>query len=136
MKKYLLLLLLLCIGIKSFSQNTSPVVVASYTQRAKFSGGDETFRKQFIDMLYAYVDTRSYAINGEMTFLINISSEGKMNKLDVVPKIKNSEMFIDDVKYAMKKIKGKWTPAMYGDAPVDSKIIIKVNFSTNAYDHD
>lgn len=38
--------------------------------------------------------------------------------------------------YAMKKIKGKWTPAMYDDTPVDSKIIIKVNFSTNAYDHD
>jgi hypothetical protein len=136
MKKYLLLLLLLCIGIKSFSQNTSPVEVASYTQKAKFPGGDEVFRKQFMDMLYAYVDTQSYAINGKITFLINISPEGKMNKLDVVPKIKNSEMFIDDVKYAMKKIKGKWTPAMYGDTPVDSKMIIKVNFNTNTYDHD
>ncbi|WP_099765527.1 energy transducer TonB [Chryseobacterium sp. 52] len=136
MKKYLLLLPLLLISIKGLSQNTGPTEVASYTQKAEFPGGDDAFRKQFMDMLYAYVDTQSYAINGKVTFIINIAPDGKMNRLDMVPKIKNSEMFIDDVKYAMKKIKGKWKPAMKDTAPVDSKIIVKVNFSTNGYDHD
>ncbi|MCT2564526.1 energy transducer TonB [Chryseobacterium herbae] len=137
MKKYLLLLPLLFIGIKGFSQQTPQVeVTPSYTQKAEFPGGDEAFRKQFMDMLHAYVDAQSYAINGKVTFVINIAADGKMNRLDVLPKIKNSEMFIDDVKYAMKKIKGKWKPAMKENTPVDSKIMVKVNFSTNGYDHD
>jgi len=89
-----------------------------------------------MDMLHAYVDTQSYAINGKVTFVINISPDGKMNRLDVLPKIKNAEMFIDDVKYAMKKIKGKWKPAMKDSTPVDSKMVVKVDFSTNGYDHD
>src|ERR1700750_1658346 len=111
MKKYLLLLPLMFIAIKGFSQQATQTEI-TYTQKAEFPGGDEAFRKQFMDMLYAYVDTQSYAINGKIIFLINIAPDGKMNRLDVLPKIKNSEMFIDDVKYAMKKIKGKWKPAM------------------------
>ena len=137
MKKYILLLPLLFIGIKGFSQQTPQVeVIPSYTQKAEFPGGDEAFRKQFMDMLHAYVDPQNYAINGKVIFVINIAPDGKMNRLNVLPKIKNSEMFIDDVKYAMKKIKGKWKPAMKENTPVDSKITVKVNFSTNGYDHD
>ncbi|SFN73609.1 TonB protein C-terminal [Chryseobacterium oleae] len=135
MKKYLLLVPLLFIAINGFSQQATQTEV-TYTQKAEFPGGDEAFRKQFMDMLYAYVDTQSYAINGKVIFLINIAPDGKMNRLDVLPKIKNSEMFIDDVKYAMKKIKGKWKPAMKENTPVDSKITVKVNFSTHGYDHD
>lgn len=137
MKKYLLLLPLLFIGIQGFSQQTRQVeVTPSYTQKAEFPGGDEAFRKQFMDMLHAYVDTQSYAINGKVIFVINIAPDGKMNRLDILPRIRNSEMFVDDVKYAMKKIKGKWKPAMKDTTPVDSKMIVKVNFSTNGYDHD
>lgn len=136
MKKYLLLLPLLFIGIKGFSQQTQVEGTSSYTQKAEFPGGDEAFRKQFMEMLYAYVDTQSYSINGKVTFVINISPDGKMNRLDILPKIRNSEMFVDDVKYAMKKIKGKWKPAMKDNTPVDSKMIVKVNFSTHGYDED
>ncbi|WP_051891212.1 energy transducer TonB [Chryseobacterium sp. JM1] len=137
MKKYLLLLPLLFIGIKGFSQQIQQVeITPSYTQKAEFPGGDEAFRKQFMDMLHAYVDTQSYAINGKVIFVINIAPDGKMNRLNVLPRIKNSEMFIDDVKYAMKKIKGKWKPAMNKSTPVDSDITVKVDFSTNGYDHD
>ncbi|PQA93667.1 hypothetical protein B0A69_11745 [Chryseobacterium shigense] len=136
MKKYLLLLPLLFIGMKGFSQQTTQTEVTTYTEKAEFPGGDQAFRKQFMEMLYAYVDTQSYAINGKVTFVINISLDGKMNRLDILPKIGNSEMFVDDVKYAMKKIKGKWKPAMKDTTPVDSKMIVKVNFSTHGYDED
>ncbi|MCT2408373.1 energy transducer TonB [Chryseobacterium antibioticum] len=136
MKKYLLLLPLLFIGIKGFSQQAPKTEVTAYTQKAEFPGGDEAFRKQFMDMLHAYVDAQSYAINGKVTFVINIAPNGKMDRLDILPKIKNSEMFVDDVKYAMKKIKGKWKPAMKDNTPVDSKMIVKVNFSTHGYDED
>lgn len=134
MKKYLLLLPLLFIGIKGFSQNTIQSETPTYTQRAEFPGGDEAFRKQFMNMLHAYVDAESYAINGTVTFVINIDKTGKMDRLDVLPKIKNSEMFIDDVKYALKKVKGKWKPAMKDGVAVESKYIFKVNFTTGTYD--
>ena len=134
MKKYLLLLPLLFIGIKGYSQNTVQAETPIYTQRAEFPGGNEAFRKQFMDMLHAYVDAQSYAINGTVTFVINIDKTGKMDRLDVLPKIKNGEMFIDDVKYALKKVKGKWKPAMKDGVAVESKIIFKVNFTTGTYD--
>ncbi|KPE51465.1 energy transducer TonB [Chryseobacterium indologenes] len=134
MKKHLLLLPLLFIGIKGFSQNTIPTETTAYTQRAEFPGGDEAFRKQFMNMLHAYVDAQSYAIDGTVTFVINIDKTGKMDRLDVLPKIKNGEMFIDDVKYALKKVKGKWKPAMKDGVSVESKYIFKVNFATETYD--
>ncbi|MDR6921538.1 MULTISPECIES: energy transducer TonB [Chryseobacterium] len=134
MKKYLLLLPLLFIGIKGFSQNTMQCEIPRYTQRAEFPRGDEAFRKQFVNMLHAYVDAESYAINGTVTFVINIDKTGKMDRLDVLPKIKNGEMFIDDVKYALKKVKGKWKPAMKDGVAVESKYIFKVNFTTGTYE--
>jgi hypothetical protein len=54
----------------------------------------------------------------------------------VLPKFKDNEMFIDDMKYAAKKVKGKWKAATRNGIPVDSKFVMKVNFSNNAYDHD
>ena len=34
------------------------------------------------------------------------------------------------------EIKGKWKPAVKNGTPVDSKFVMKVNFSYNTYDHD
>lgn len=45
-------------------------------------------------------------------------------------------MFIDDMKYAAKKVKSKWTPAAKDGIPVDSKFVMRVSFSNNVYDHD
>lgn len=76
-------------------------------QKAEFPGGEDAFRKEFLNMVYAYVDVALYAIQGEVTFIFNINSKGKIDKLDILPKFKNNEMFIDDMKYALKRVKGK-----------------------------
>lgn len=89
-----------------------------------------------MNMVHAYIDMALYAIQGKVTFVFNIDSRGKISQIDVLPKFKNNEMFIDDMKYAAKKVKGKWTPAKKNGVPVDSKFVMKVNFSTNTYDHD
>ncbi len=65
-----------------------------------------------------------------------IDTKGKISNIDVLPKFKNNEMFIDDMKYAAKKVKRKWTPATKNGIPVDSKLVIKMNFTNNVYDHD
>jgi hypothetical protein len=34
-----------------------------------------------------------------------VNPDGKIGNLDVLPKVKNSEMFIEDMEFAIKKIK-------------------------------
>ncbi|WP_343612499.1 energy transducer TonB [Chryseobacterium oranimense] len=139
MKKYFLLLPLLLIGFKRFSQQTT----AQYQyqkdedfQKAEFPGGEDAFRKEFLNMAYAYVDMALYAIKGEVTFIFNIDPKGKIDKVDILPRFKNSEAFIDDMKYAAKKVKGKWKAATKNGVPVDYKLIMKIRFDNNTYDHD
>ncbi|MFC3159802.1 TonB protein C-terminal [Chryseobacterium arachidis] len=138
MKKYLLILPLLLWGGKGFSQQTavSTQEISSNYQKAEFPGGDEAFQKEFMNMVHAYIDMALYAIQGQVTFVFNIDPKGKIDKVDVLPKFKNNEMFIDDMKYAVKKVKGKWKPAVKNGIPVDSKFVMKVTFNHNTYDHD
>jgi len=125
MKKYIVILFLFFFGFKGFSQEL----------KAEFPGGDEAFKTEFMNMVHACVDIALYAIQGEVTFIFNIDEKGKTNNLDVLPKFKNNEMFIDDMKYAMKKVKKKWTPATKDGVPINSKYVLKVNFTSNTYDH-
>jgi hypothetical protein len=138
MKKYLLIIPLLLSGGKVFSQETT--VQAQQTsanyQKAEFPGGDKAFQKEFMNMVHAYIDIALYAIQGKVTFIFNIDTKGKINRIDVLPKFKDNEMFIDDMKYAVKKVKGKWSPATQNGVPVDSKFVMKVNFSHDMYDVD
>lgn len=126
MKKCLVLILLLFFGFKGFSQDT----------RAEYEGENAVFAKKFMEMLYAYVDFQNYVLEGKVTYLINIDKTGKANRIDVLPKIKNGEMFVDDSQYALKKVKGKWKPATKDGVAIDSKYIMKVDFKSNTYDHD
>ncbi|MGE4514601.1 MAG: energy transducer TonB [Chryseobacterium sp.] len=138
MKKYIVMMPLLMLSYKGFSQTTTVVVQQNTEnyQKAEFPGGDEAFQKEFMNMVHAYIDIALYAIQGQVTFILNIDTKGKINQIEVLPKFKDNEMFIDDMKYAAKKVKGKWKPATRNGIPVDSKFVMKVNFSNNAYDHD
>ncbi|KQT24611.1 hypothetical protein ASG22_11500 [Chryseobacterium sp. Leaf405] len=138
MKKYLLILPLLLLSGKSFLQETAVQVqhTSENYQKAEFPGGDEAFQKEFMNMVHAYIDMALYTIQGKVTFVFNIDPKGKFNNIDVLPKFKNNEMFIDDMKYATKKVKGKWKPATKNGVAVDSKFVMRVNFDNNGYDHD
>ncbi|MFZ4931375.1 energy transducer TonB [Chryseobacterium sp. Mn2064] len=139
MKKYLLILPLLLISGKGFSQETKAQIQVEKGddfKKAEFPGGEEAFRKEFMNMVYAYIDVALYAIQGEVTFLFNINSKGKIDKVDIMPRFKNDESFIDDMKFALKKVKGKWQPATKNGVPIDSKLIMKIRFQNNVYDHD
>lgn len=138
MKKYLLILPLLLFGGKGFSQETAVQVqhTSDHYQKAEFPGGDEAFQKEFMNMVHAYIDMALYAVQGQVTFIFNIDPRGKINNIDILPKFKNNEMFVDDMKYAAKKVKGKWKPATKNRVAVDSKFVMRVNFDNNGYDHD
>jgi hypothetical protein len=126
MKKYLVIFLLFILGFKGFSQEV----------RAEYEGGNAAFANKFMQMLHAYVGFQNYALDGKITYIINIDKTGKADHLDVLPKIKNGEMFVDDSRYALKKVKGKWKPATKDGTAISSKYIMRIDFKSNTYDHD
>ena len=65
---------------------------------------------------------------------MDIDKQGKVTGLNVIPKVENSEGFLRDLKFAVRKIKKNWTPSKCNDVPVDSKIRIKLNFVTESID--
>lgn len=102
--------------------------------RAQFEGGDSGFNRELFRYISAYVDKEVYVVNGTFFLHIDINTEGKITQLDVTPKVANSEMFLRDLKFAVKKIKKNWTPSKCNNVPVDSKIRIRLNFVTESAD--
>lgn len=102
--------------------------------RAQFEGGDVAFNRVLFQYISAYVDREIYVVNGTFFLHIDIDKEGKMTQLNITPKVENSEMFLRDLKFAVKKIKKNWTPSKCDNFPVDSKIRIKLNFVTESAD--
>lgn len=135
MNKYFFILLLL-VGFKSFSQDLKPDAENTVVSKnAEFPGGDSAFSKEFLRMIHGYIDMSKYAVNGQFTFLFDINTEGRIENLNVLPKVKNSELFIEDMDFAIKKVKKKWKPAMQNGLPVVSKRVIKINFTSDHFDH-
>lgn len=106
-----------------------------YTEKAQFPGGDDAFRKEFFKMVHGYIELRQYAVNGIFYFTFKIDATGKIKKLDISPKVKNSEMFIEDMLFAMKKVKGKWKPAQRNGKPIESNYIMSINFISDHFDY-
>ena len=102
--------------------------------RAQFDGGDAAFNRELFRYISAYVDKEIYVINGTFYLQMEIDKEGKVKSLDVNPKVENSEGFLRDLKFAVRKIKKNWTPSKCDERPVDSKIRIKLNFVTESID--
>jgi len=133
MKKYFLLFFLF-VGFITFAQDAQKEIKTSGS--AEFPGGDSAFSQEYLKMIHAYIDLGKYAVNGQFVFIFDIDTSGKISNLDVLPKVKNSEMFIEDMQFAIKRVKKRWKPAMKEGIPVVSKKIIKINFTSDHFDHD
>jgi len=125
------------LGLKSYSQETrvdseNPVTYKS----AEFPGGDSAFSKEFLKMIHAYIDLGLYAVNGKFVFTFDVDENGKVINLKVLPKVKNSEMFIEDMQFAVKKVKKKWKPAVKNGKPVLSQKIISIYFTSDQDNFD
>ncbi|MEN2436389.1 hypothetical protein AAH994_13315 [Weeksellaceae bacterium A-14] len=101
---------------------------------AQFPGGEEAFKKELFKNMNAYIDDNLYAVNGTFTFLFGIDKKGDIKDFGLLPKVQNSDMLYRDLNYVVRKLKEKWTPASCNGIPVDSKVRLKVNFSTENFD--
>ena len=135
MKNILFLFLFFSSLIFGQNSNAEESSKITYTEKAKFPGGNEAFLAEFHKMVNGYIDMGQYAVNGVFHFTFNIGVNGKINNLNISPKVKNSELFIEDMMFAMKKIKTKWKPALQNNKPIESKYILNVNFTSDHFDH-
>ncbi|PZU87011.1 MAG: hypothetical protein DI529_07645 [Chryseobacterium sp.] len=58
-----------------------------------------------------------------------------LSKVEAGPKVANSEPFLKDLKDAATKVNKTWIPAKCNENPVDSKAILKIDFSSMTYDN-
>lgn len=102
--------------------------------RAQFEGGDAAFNRELFKYISAYVDKEIYAVNGTFFLNLNIDAAGKITDLDITPKVANSDQFLKDLKFAVKKIRKSWIPSKCNDVPVSSRLRIKLNFVSESVD--
>ena len=126
----------MCVSFMTLAQETQTQNENKISGNAEFPGGDSAFSQEYLKMIHAYIDLGKYAVNGQFVFIFDVDKNGKISNLDVLPKVQNSEMFIEDMQFAIKRVKKKWKPAMKEGSPVVSKKIIKINFTSDHFDHD
>ncbi len=131
--KKLLFFFTLTFGVYTLAQ--SETSKPTTTQPSEFHGGDQAFINEFMRMVYAYVDTSIYAVNGKFTFQISIGKDGKASILNIAQKVKNYQLFFEDMGFALKRVKKKWKPATKDGVPVESSRIFEINFTTDYADH-
>lgn len=102
--------------------------------RAQFEGGDAAFNRELFKYISAYIDKEIYAVNGTFFLNLNIDAYGKITDLDITPKVANSELFLKDLKFAVKKIRNSWTPSKCNNLAIPSRLRIKLNFVSESVD--
>lgn len=101
----------------------------------KYPGGSDAYIKELKEKLMENVNWKTYVINGLFFVKMDITKDGVLSKLEAGPKVANSEPFLNDLKEAAKKVNKTWTPAKCNGNPIDSQAMLKIDFSSMAYDN-
>lgn len=101
----------------------------------KYPGGSDAYIKELKEKLAQNANWKTYVINGLFFVKLDINKDGNLAKLEAGPKVANSEAFLNDLKEATKKVNKTWTPAKCNGNPIDSQAMLKIDFSSMAYDN-
>ncbi|WP_379967268.1 hypothetical protein [Epilithonimonas sp. UC225_85] len=101
----------------------------------KYPGGSAAYIKELKEKLQENVNWNTYVVNGLFFVKMDITKDGVLSKLEAGPKVEKSETFLNDLKEAAKKVNKTWTPAKCNGNPIDSKAILKIDFSSMTYDN-
>lgn len=110
MKQKILVIFLVFSTILYSQEIKSENLTETVSTIAEFPGGDNAYRNELYKMIHGYIDLSSYAANGTFTFSFDIDTNGKTKNLKVTSKVKNSELFIEDMLFCMKKLKLNGNP--------------------------
>ncbi|MGC4128812.1 MAG: hypothetical protein QM564_04470 [Bergeyella sp.] len=97
---------------------------------AGFEGGAKAYSNLLRNNMYTFLNTNYYTLDGTFSFTLTINENGKISNIEGTPKIPNSEIFFDDMKYVIRRISQNWAPAKCGGKAVSSQMKIKMNFSS------
>ncbi len=101
---------------------------------ASFEGGIPAYKEILRKYMYVYLNTDFYVLNGNFTFTLTVDEKGKVTRIEGTPKVANSQVFFEDMKYVVRRIKKNWIPATCNGQPVTSQIKINMNLSSIATD--
>lgn len=101
---------------------------------AAFDGGVSVYKDTLRKYMYNYLNSDFYVLNGDFNFTITINETGKVTSIQGAPKVANSEVFFDDMKYIVRRIKKDWLPATCDNKSITSQVKIKMNLSSVATD--
>ncbi|OJX32847.1 MAG: hypothetical protein BGO86_12720 [Chryseobacterium sp. 36-9] len=101
----------------------------------RYPGGTDAYIKDLKEKLQQNVNWNTYAVNGLFFVKLDITKDGVLSKVEAGPKVPNSEPFLRDLKDAATKVNKTWIPAKCNGKPVDSKAILKIDFSSMTYDN-
>ncbi|MDR2207342.1 MAG: hypothetical protein LBE36_14420 [Flavobacteriaceae bacterium] len=94
---------------------------------AGFEGGAAEYKKILTEYMFAYLNSDYYTINGDFTFTLSLDENGRVTNISGAPKVLFSEIFYDDMKYIVRRIKKNWLPATCDGIPIKSEMKIKMN---------
>lgn len=100
-----------------------------------YPGGSAAYIRDLKEKLQQNVNWNTYVINGLFFVKLDINKDGVLTNAEAGPKVANSDLFLKDLKEAATKVNKTWTPAKCNGSPVDSKAIIKIDFSSMSYDN-
>jgi hypothetical protein len=100
-----------------------------------YPGGSDAYVKELKEKLMQTTNWNTYVINGLFFVKLDVTKDGVLSKLEAGPKVANSEPFLNDLKEAVKKVNKTWTPAKCNGNPIDSQAMLKIDFSSMAYDN-
>lgn len=101
---------------------------------ASYSDGISVYKNTLRKYMYNYLNSEFYVLNGDFTFTLTIDQTGKVIDVEGSPKVNNSQVFFEDMKYIVRRIKKNWIPASCNGQSVTSEVKIKMNFSSIATD--
>lgn len=101
---------------------------------AGFEGGVLVYKETLRKYMFDYLNSDFYVLNGDFNFILTIDQTGKVTKIEGSPKVSNSEVFFDDMKYVVRRIKKNWIPASCNGQPITSQVKIKMNLSSISTD--
>ena len=101
---------------------------------ASYPEGISNYKETLKRYMYNYLNSDFYVLNGDFTFTLKIDETGKVIDVEGSPKVGNSHVFFEDMKYVVRRIKKNWIPASCKGKSVASQVKIKMNFSSIATD--
>jgi len=122
-------------NVRGVYQIDDAICDRSIFKSLRYPGGSDAYLKDLKTNLQKNVNWSSYAVNGLFFIKLYINKDGVLSKVEAGPNVANSAPLLNDLKDAAAKVNKTWIPAKCNNVPIDSKAIVKIDFSSMTYDN-